>query len=76
MNLLTPYDTETTGLPLFKEPSDPATGKRYLNITAGAEHELTGEWGEYGVKIEGADSFTNSRANTENAALTKTYSKK
>ncbi|WKL53112.1 3'-5' exonuclease [Pseudomonas kielensis] len=22
MNLLTPYDTETTGLPLFKEPSD------------------------------------------------------
>lgn len=40
-------------------------GKRYLNITAGAAHELVGTWGEYGVKIEGADSFTNSRANTE-----------
>ncbi|KPA87029.1 hypothetical protein PF66_06374 [Pseudomonas asplenii] len=44
---------------------DPETGNRYLNITAGAGHELTGEWGEYGEKIEGADSFTNSRANTE-----------
>lgn len=44
---------------------DPDTGKRYLNITAGAEHELVGVWGEYGVKIEGADSFTNGRANTE-----------
>ncbi|MEO6680112.1 MAG: DUF1566 domain-containing protein [Pseudomonas sp.] len=44
---------------------DPGTGKRYLNITAGAEHELEGEWGKYGEKIEGADSFTNSRANTE-----------
>jgi len=43
---------------------DPNTGKRYLNITAGAAHELKGAWGEY-VKIEGADSFTNSRANTE-----------
>lgn len=43
---------------------DPETGKRYLNITAGAEHELSGVWGEY-VKIEGADSLTNSRANTE-----------
>lgn len=40
-------------------------GKRYLNITAGREHELEGEWGNYGVKIEGADSFTDSRANTE-----------
>lgn len=44
---------------------DPDTGKRYLNITAGAAHELSGDWGEYGVKIEGADSFTNSRGNTE-----------
>ncbi|MFJ1336803.1 DUF1566 domain-containing protein [Pseudomonas caricapapayae] len=40
-------------------------GQRYANITASAEHELEGEWGEYGVKIEGADSFTDSRANTE-----------
>jgi hypothetical protein len=40
-------------------------GKRYLNITGGAAHELEGKWGEYGVKIEGADSFTDSRANTE-----------
>ena len=40
-------------------------GKRYANITAGAAHELVGAWGEYGVKIEGADSFTDSRANTE-----------
>lgn len=40
-------------------------GKRYVSITAGAEHELNGEWGEYGVKIEGADSLTDSRANTE-----------
>jgi len=40
-------------------------GKRYLNITAGREHELEGEWGNYGVKIEGAGSFTDSRANTE-----------
>lgn len=44
---------------------DPDTGNRYLNITAGAEHELVGVWGEYGKKIEGASSFTNSRANTE-----------
>ncbi|OLU31504.1 DUF1566 domain-containing protein [Pseudomonas sp. PA15(2017)] len=44
---------------------DPETGKRYLNITAGAEHELVGAWGEYGQKVEGASSFTNSRANTE-----------
>lgn len=44
---------------------DPDTGKLYLNITAGAAHELVGAWGEYGEKIEGADSFTNSRANTE-----------
>ena len=44
---------------------DPDTGKRYLNITAAAAHELEGEWGKYGEKIEGADSFTNSRANTE-----------
>ncbi|ALQ01449.1 DUF1566 domain-containing protein [Pseudomonas brassicacearum] len=44
---------------------DPVTGKRYLNITAGADHELVGVWGKYGEKIEGADSFTDSRANTE-----------
>lgn len=44
---------------------DPDTGKRYLNITAGAEHELVGAWGEYGVKIKGADSFTDGLANTE-----------
>ncbi|MHC8300704.1 DUF1566 domain-containing protein [Pseudomonas sp. ZS1P83] len=44
---------------------DPDTGKRYLNITAGAAHELSGAWGEYGEKVEGAESFTNSRANTE-----------
>lgn len=44
---------------------DPDTGARCLHITAGAEHELKGSWGEYGKKIEGADSFTNSRANTE-----------
>jgi len=44
---------------------DPDTGKRYLNITAGAEHELVGAWGKYGEKIEGASSFTDSRANTE-----------
>lgn len=40
-------------------------GKRYMLITAGREHELEGEWGEYGTKIEGADSFTDGRANTE-----------
>jgi hypothetical protein len=40
-------------------------GKRYMLITAGREHELEGEWGEYGAKIEGADSFTDGRANTE-----------
>ena len=44
---------------------DPVTGKRYLNITAGAAHELVGKWGEYGEKIEGADSFTDSLANTQ-----------
>ena len=44
---------------------DPDTGKRYLNITAGAEHELEGEWGKYGEKIEGGDSFTDSLANTK-----------
>jgi hypothetical protein len=40
-------------------------GKRYLNITAGVAHELVGAWGKYGERIEGADSLTNSRANTE-----------
>lgn len=40
-------------------------GKRYLVITAGLEHELKGKWGERGLKIEGADSFTDGRANTE-----------
>ncbi|WP_332847588.1 DUF1566 domain-containing protein [Pseudomonas lactucae] len=44
---------------------DPVTGKRSLHITAGAAHELVGKWGEYGVKIEGADSFTDSLANTQ-----------
>ncbi|MCO7503162.1 MULTISPECIES: DUF1566 domain-containing protein [unclassified Pseudomonas] len=44
---------------------DPETGERHLWITAGAEHELQGRWGEYGEKIHGAESFTNSRANTE-----------
>lgn len=40
-------------------------GKRYAVITAPAAHELEGEWGEYGEKIEGAGSLTDSRANTE-----------
>ena len=40
-------------------------GRRFMIITAGREHELEGEWGEYGVKIDGAASFTDSRANTE-----------
>jgi hypothetical protein len=44
---------------------DPSTGKRSLHITAGAAHELVGKWGEYGEKIEGADSFTDSLANTQ-----------
>ncbi len=44
---------------------DPDTGKRALHITAGAAHELVGKWGEYGEKIEGADSFTDSLANTQ-----------
>lgn len=66
---------ESLGLPAIGEAygggfvsgitRDPDTGKRYLNITAGAEHELVGAWGEYGKKIEGAGSFTNGRANTE-----------
>lgn len=40
-------------------------GKRYAVITAPAAHELEGEWGAYGEKIEGAGSLTDSRANTE-----------
>lgn len=44
---------------------DPATGKRSLHITAGAAHELVGAWGKYGEKIEGADSLTDSLANTQ-----------
>ncbi|MGH8381780.1 DUF1566 domain-containing protein [Pseudomonas sp.] len=40
-------------------------GQRFANITASAEHELVGEWGKYGEKIDGADSFTDSRSNTE-----------
>ena len=43
-------------------------GQRYLNITAGAAHELKGVWGARGVIIEGASSFTNSRSNTESMA--------
>ena len=48
---------------------DLETGKRSLIITAGAAHELKGAWGEYGEKINGADSLTNSRANTEAMAV-------
>lgn len=44
---------------------DPVTGQRFLNITAGAAHELVDKWGEYGEKINGADSFTDSLANTQ-----------
>ena len=44
---------------------DPVTGQRFLHITAGAAHELVGKWGEYGEKINGADSFTDSLANTK-----------
>lgn len=40
-------------------------GKRYAIVTAPASAELVGVWGEYGAKIDGADSFTDSRANTE-----------
>ncbi|MGE8451288.1 MAG: DUF1566 domain-containing protein [Pseudomonadales bacterium] len=47
---------------------DPVTGKRSLHITAGAAHELVGKWGEYGEKIEGADSFTDSLTNTQSMA--------
>ena len=43
-------------------------GQRYLNITAGAAHELKGAWGASGVIIEGAGSFTDSRSNTESMA--------
>lgn len=49
---------------------DTETGVRRLHITAGAEHELVGAWGKYGDKINGADSFTDSRANTEAMAVT------
>ena len=40
-------------------------GQSFANITAGAEHELVGEWGKYGEKIDGAESVTDSRSNTE-----------
>ena len=43
-------------------------GQRYLNITAGAAHELKGAWGARSVIIEGASSFTDSRSNTESMA--------
>ena len=43
-------------------------GQRYLNITAGAAHELKGAWGARGLIIEGAGSFTDSRSNTESMA--------
>ncbi|WP_095067843.1 DUF1566 domain-containing protein [Pseudomonas sp. Irchel 3A18] len=44
---------------------DPVTGLEYRQISAGVELELRGKWGEYGVKIAGADSFIDGRANTE-----------
>lgn len=40
-------------------------GKRYLNYTASAEHELKGVWGKSGEDVPGARSYTDSRANTE-----------
>ena len=43
-------------------------GQRYLNITAGAAHELKGSWGARGVIVEGVGSFTDSRSNTESMA--------
>jgi len=44
---------------------DSVTGNCFLIITAGGEHEIVGAWGEYGVKIEGAESFWDGRSNTE-----------
>ncbi|MCY1431517.1 hypothetical protein D9M71_474870 [compost metagenome] len=40
-------------------------GQRYLVITAPADNELKGQWGEYGQEVEGARSYTDGRANTE-----------
>lgn len=44
-------------------------GQRYLNITAGAAHEMQDTWSNPGVIIEGAGSFTDSRSNTESMAV-------
>ena len=68
-----PAPTEATTLPEIGQPFEGGfftgiylqDGKRYAVITAPATHELEGEWGEYGAKIEGADSFTDGRGNTE-----------
>ncbi|MCO6057348.1 DUF1566 domain-containing protein [Pseudomonas sp. MOB-449] len=40
-------------------------GQQYLVITAPAAFELKGKWGEYGQEVEGANSYTDGRANTE-----------
>ncbi|WP_341795240.1 DUF1566 domain-containing protein [Ectopseudomonas toyotomiensis] len=34
-------------------------------VSSPASYELAGEWGEYGQKVDGASSLTDSRANTE-----------
>jgi hypothetical protein len=41
-------------------------GKAFYLVAAIGEHELEDQtWGEYGKRIEGADSYHDSRANTE-----------
>lgn len=40
-------------------------GRCYVVISAGAAYELRGVYGRYGLRINGADSATDSRANTE-----------
>lgn len=40
-------------------------GIRHAVIDAGKEGELKGAWGEFGVKIDGARSFTDGLANTD-----------
>lgn len=71
----TPITTLTPPAPLANWPEQGGTyvgikatpdGKAFYLVAAIGEHELEDQtWGEYGKRIEGADSYHDGRANTE-----------
>lgn len=68
MNTVSRSEIPAIGAPLgggFYTAEMTMAGKQYALITAGKEAEIKGEWGKYGEKIEGANSFVDGLANTD-----------